>query len=80
MPKWTCFCHSGLQKHLLKEKVRMGDYEMVSTNPTTDLNPNGEMAKRPLINGDTEKAHVNASFLKKIYSRIPTQIFPDFMI
>ena len=43
----------------------MGDYEMVSTNPTTDLNPNGEMAKRPLINGDTEKAHVNASFLKK---------------
>ena len=36
---------------------------MVSTNPTIDLNPNGEMVKTPLIYGDMVKAQVNILFL-----------------
>ena len=41
----------------------MGDGEMVSTNQTIYFNPNDEMVKRPLINGDMVKAQLNISLL-----------------
>ena len=43
----------------------MGDGEMVSTNPTLDLNPHGEMVKTLLINCDMVKSQVSTSFSTK---------------
>ena len=50
---------------MLKEKLRMGNGEMVSTNQTIYLNTHGEMEKTLLINGDMVKPQVNISFSTK---------------
>ena len=46
LPQFSCYCHRELWKHLLKEKLRMGNSEMVSMNQTIYLNPHGEMKKK----------------------------------
>ena len=58
----------------------MGYGEMVSMNPTIDINPHGEIVKASLINGDMVKAQVNISLSTKlIYSPVFTQLFPALM-
>ena len=58
----TCSHRKELLNHPIREKLRMGNGEMVSMNSKIYFNPHGEIGKTPLLNCDMVKAQLDISF------------------